>query len=127
MTRLHRLAARVSEYGLYALLLLQPATGLAQTVLRGRSFGLLAWSIPPLSSVHLGYARLFEGFHVVGAWCLIALVSLHAAAALFHHFVRHDHVLESMAPFLGRKPLCLDCQRRVRAGARGLDQMGTGE
>jgi superoxide oxidase len=105
MTALHRLATRVGEYGLYALLLLQPATGLAQTVLRGRAFELLVWSIPPVVPVHLGYALLFQGFHELGAWCLVALVSLHAAAALFHHFVRRDDVLEAMAPILRRRPM----------------------
>ena len=32
MTALHQLVARLSEYGLYAPLLIQPATGLAQTM-----------------------------------------------------------------------------------------------
>jgi superoxide oxidase len=103
MTGLHRLAVRVSEYGLYALLLLQPATGLAQTVLRGRPFELLVWRIPAVVPVHLGYAQLFQGVHELGAWCLVALVSLHSAAALFHHFVRRDDVLEAMAPILRRR------------------------
>jgi hypothetical protein len=52
-----------------------------------------------------GCLRLIEGFHVVGAWCLVALVSLHGAAALFHHFVRRDDVLEAMAPVLRRRPM----------------------
>jgi cytochrome b561 len=105
MKALHRLAARVSEYALYALLLLQPVTGLAQSVLRGRPFELLAWSIPTVVPVHLGYAQLFQGVHELGAWCLVALVSLHSAAALFHHFVRRDDVLEAMAPILRRRPM----------------------
>lgn len=103
MSRLHRLAVRLSEYGLYALLLLQPATGLAQTVLRGRPFGLFAWTIPPVVAVHLGYAQLFQGIHELGAWCLMGLVGVHAAAAIFHHFVRRDDVLEAMAPVLRRE------------------------
>jgi cytochrome b561 len=103
MTRLHRLAARLSEYGLYALLISQPVTGLAQTVLSGRPFELLAWTIPPVVDQHLGYALLFHGAHELGAWCLIGLVSLHAAAALFHHFIRRDDVLEAMAPTLRRR------------------------
>src|SRR5579862_959253 len=92
MTLIQRVAARVSEYALYALLLIQPATGLAQTVLRGRPFELFAWSIPALLPKHLGYARLFQGVHELGAWCLMGLVSLHAVAALFHHFIRRDDV-----------------------------------
>jgi superoxide oxidase len=103
MSPLHRLAVRVSEYGLYALLLLQPATGFAQTVLHGRPFELFAWTLPPVVAVHLGYAQLFRGIHEVGVWCLVVLVSLHAAAAIFHHFVRQDDVLEAMAPVLRKK------------------------
>jgi cytochrome b561 len=103
MTLIQRAAARVSEYALYALLLIQPATGLAQTLLRGRPFEIFGWSIPAILPEHLGYARLFHGAHELGAWCLIGLVSLHAAAALFHHFVRRDDVLEAMAPVLRRR------------------------
>lgn len=103
MTRLHRLAARSSEYGLYVLLLTQPVTGLAQTISRGAPFELLAWTVPSIVSKHFGYVVLFYGVHKLGAWCLIGLVGLHACAALFHHFVWRDDVLETMAPFLRRK------------------------
>jgi cytochrome b561 len=103
MTRLQRLAARSSEYGLYVLLLIQPVTGLAQTLWRGAPFELLAWTVPSIATKHFGYVVLFYAVHKVGAWCLIGLVGLHAAAALFHHFVRRDHVLETMAPILRRK------------------------
>jgi cytochrome b561 len=113
MTRLQRLAARASEYGLYGLLLTQPVTGLAQTLWRGAPFELLAWTVPSIASKHFGYVVLFYAVHKVGAWCLIGLVSLHASAALFHHFVRRDHVLEAMAPILRA---CID-DRRVAGDA----------
>ena len=103
MTRLHRFAARSSEYGLYVLLLTQPLSGLAQTISRGAPFELLAWTVPSIVSKHFGYVVLFYAVHKVGAWCLIGLVSLHATAALFHHFARRDTVLEAMAPILRRK------------------------
>ena len=103
LTRLHQIAARSSEYGLYVLLLTQPLTGLAQTVSRGAPFELLAWTVPSIVSKHFGYVVLFYAAHKVGAWCLIGLVSLHASAALFHHFVWRDDVLETMAPILRRK------------------------
>jgi cytochrome b561 len=103
MTSLHRFAVRLSEYGLYVLLLTQPVTGLAQTLSRGAPFELLAWTVPSVVSKHFGYVVLFYAVHKVGAWCLIGLVSLHASAALFHHFIRRDDVLETMAPILRRK------------------------
>jgi superoxide oxidase len=103
LTRLNRFAARSSEYGLYVLLLTQPVTGLAQTVSRGAPFELLAWTVPSVVSKHFGYVVLFYAIHKLGAWCLIGLVSLHASAALFHHFIRRDDVLQTMAPVLRRK------------------------
>jgi cytochrome b561 len=102
MTPLHRLVARLSEYGLYALLLIQPATGLAQTILRGRGFEVFAWSIPQLVARDVALVRMFHVAHEIGAWCLFALAGLHAAAALVHHFILRDDVLEAMAPVFRR-------------------------
>jgi cytochrome b561 len=103
MTPLHRLAARLSEHGLYALLLIQPATGLAQAILRGRPVEVFAWSIPPLVPKDLVLAGIFHEIHEIGAWCMIALVGLHATAALVHHFILRDDVLEAMAPVFRRR------------------------
>ena len=103
MTPLHQLGARLSEYGLYALLLAQPATGLAQTILRGRPFEVFAWSIPPLVARDVNLVGIFHAAHEIGAWCLFALAGLHAAAALVHHFILRDDVLEAMAPAFRRR------------------------
>jgi len=103
MTPLHQLGARLSEYGLYALLLIQPTTGLAQTILRGRPFEVFAWSIPPLVARDVALVGIFHAAHEIGAWCLFALAGLHAAAALVHHFILHDDVLLAMAPAFRRR------------------------
>ena len=105
MTAPHRLVARLSEYALYALLLIQPATGLAQTILRGRPFELFAWSIPPLVARDVALVQVFHAAHEIGAWCLFALAGLHAAAALVHHFILRDDVLQAMAPAVRRRGL----------------------
>jgi superoxide oxidase len=102
MTPLHQLGARLSEYALYALLLIQPATGLAQTIIRGHPFAVFTWSIPQLVARDVGLVGIFRAAHQIGAWCLIALAGLHAAAALVHHFILRDDVLEAMAPALRR-------------------------
>jgi cytochrome b561 len=103
MTPLHQLGARLSEYGLYALLLIQPATGFAQSILRGRAFELYAWSVPPLVARDVALVRIFQAAHEIGAWCLFALAGVHAAAALVHHFILRDDVLEAMAPVFRRR------------------------
>jgi superoxide oxidase len=100
MTPLHQLGARLSEYGLYALLLIQPATGVAQTIFGGHRIQLFTWSIPSIVRKDLTVAGVFHEIHERGAWCMIVLVSLHATAALVHHFILRDDVLEAMAPVL---------------------------
>ena len=103
MTPLHQLGARLSEYGLYALLLIQPATGIAQTILRGRPLEVFTWSIPPLVARDVALVGIFRTAHEIGAWCLFALAGLHAAAAVVHHFILRDDVLEAMAPAFRRR------------------------
>jgi cytochrome b561 len=39
--------------------------------------------------------------HELGANLILALAALHAAAALWHHFVRRDNVLTRMLPGRG--------------------------
>jgi cytochrome b561 len=41
--------------------------------------------------------------HVFFVWTLLALISLHVMAALFHHFVFRDPILVRMVPVLGRR------------------------
>jgi cytochrome b561 len=98
MPQLMRLAAHLSEYGLYLLLLAVPLTGLATTLSLGRPFGLFTWSVPALLPRDIALFQSLHEIHETGAWLLADLVGLHAVAALFHHVVRKDDVLRSMLP-----------------------------
>ena len=100
MSWLHRAVVQLSEYALYALLLVQPVTGMAATLLRGRQFALFFWHVPPLMSESRTIWISLEGIHEIGACAFGALILGHAAAALFHHFVLRDDVLECMAPVI---------------------------
>jgi len=48
MNIVHRWVVTLSEYALYALLLLQPVTGMIGTLLSGKPFGLFVWTVPAL-------------------------------------------------------------------------------
>jgi cytochrome b561 len=100
MTRLHRVVVKLSEYGLYALLLAQPATGLLATLFGGRPFALYSWWLSPLMPRNEMLQAAFHFSHELGAQALAGLAVGHAAAALFHHFVLRDDVLECMAPVI---------------------------
>ena len=100
MTKLHRAAVKLSEYGLYALLLGQPVTGLLTTLFGGRPFALYLWQFSALMPRDETLREALHFSHELGAWALAALAVGHAAAALFHHFVLRDDVLECMAPVI---------------------------
>jgi cytochrome b561 len=94
-----KFAARVTEYILYVLLLLQPALGLLNTNARGQrvNFYFLG-ELPPVIGPDKVLAKQAMAAHQLVAYLLVALIALHAAAALFHHFVRRDNVLKAMLP-----------------------------
>ena len=102
MAGLHRAIVKLSEYGLYALVLAQPATGLLATLSGGRPFALFMWHVRALMPQHEVMRAWLHFSHQLGAWVLAALLFGHAAAALFHHFVLRDDVLERMAPVMRR-------------------------
>jgi cytochrome b561 len=103
MTNIHRAIVKGGEYCLYALLLIQPATGLAHTLFREHLFTLFLWQIPPLVPTDAALRDAFMLAHRLGAYAFGALVIGHAGAALFHHFVLRDDVLQCMAPVMPAK------------------------
>jgi cytochrome b561 len=91
-------AAVVVEAGLYLILLIQPLTGLAQSLTRGKPFMLFAFEVPKLMARDKAATGLLHSLHEATAFALLGLIALHVAAALFHGFVRRDGVLKSMWP-----------------------------
>jgi cytochrome b561 len=99
MSQIRQTAAMVTEYGLYALLLSQPLTGLAQSLTLGRPFPLFGWEAPVVMARNKDLTSLFHGIHELSAWALLGLISLHVVAALLHRLVLRDDVLQSMLPW----------------------------
>jgi superoxide oxidase len=101
MTDIHRMLVKITEYCLYALLIVQPLTGFVATIARGRSFLLFWWHIPPLISHYPTLRAVLLSAHRIGAWTFGILIMGHAVAALIHYFVFRDNVLQRMAPVIG--------------------------
>jgi superoxide oxidase len=97
MSLLQRRAAQANELGLYALLLLQPVLGLAQSLLSAHRFGLFVWDVSTIegSPALWGFAHQA---HELTALALLALIGAHALAALYHALVRRDGVIRRMLP-----------------------------
>jgi cytochrome b561 len=91
-------AARANEYALYALLLVQPLTGVGDALFRGRAFALGPFMVPGLLSPDKPVFHALRIVHEWGARALLALIAVHVAAALHHGLVRRDGVLQRMTP-----------------------------
>jgi cytochrome b561 len=59
--------------------------------------------LPDLVGKDKALAEIFKELHEGSVNLLIALVVMHAAAALYHHYIRRDGVLARMVPWLGKK------------------------
>ena len=99
MPKSQQAIATLSEYALYALLLLQPITGLAQSLTRGKPFVLFGLEAPVVMARDKALTAVFHQIHELTAWTLLGLISLHLLAALFHGFILRDEVLPSMLPW----------------------------
>jgi cytochrome b561 len=83
----------------YFVLILGPFLGWASASAHGLPatvFGL--FTLPDIAAPKAGWALTAGDIHKVAMWTLLALIGLHVAAALHHHFARHDRVLRRMLP-----------------------------
>jgi cytochrome b561 len=98
-TQLVRWLAHAGHATLYLLMLSVPVCGMLLTWAAGRSipvWGLVAVPAPiaPSETLH----RTFENLHGLLGNTLIWLVAFHAVAALVHHYVFKDGLLDRMLP-----------------------------
>jgi cytochrome b561 len=99
MPQAMRFAAHWSEYALYALMLTQPILGLLHTNAHGERANLFFLGrLPALIGRDLPLAKQFLALHETVGLLLLGLITLHATAALYHHFWRRDDTLEAMLP-----------------------------
>jgi cytochrome b561 len=92
-------AARLAHWGLYVLMAASAGIGVCLSLARGRAVGLPGpFDLPASIAPDPALGRALEGLHSVVSTALLALAAAHIAAALYHHFVRHDAVLRRMLP-----------------------------
>ncbi|HNR22343.1 MAG TPA: cytochrome b [Steroidobacteraceae bacterium] len=100
--RLQDLASRVGHFALYVLMLGMPLAGWLILSAEGDPIPFFGLQLPPLLAPNEALAKDIEEIHAtagtVGYW----LIGLHAAAALFHHYVQRDNTLTRMLPLWRR-------------------------
>lgn len=138
MPPLERLASALSHWAFYGLMLAMPLSGWAMistspefSMVPTGWFGL--FTVPHLPADPLvaaaassglaadtaGASAAFAGIHEALAYGALALLALHVAAALRHHYILGDGVLARMVPGLRPRDPEADMPVAGRAGAAG--------
>jgi len=97
-------ASAAVHAALYLLMCVVPCLGWLASSAAGFQvvwFGVLP--LPDLVGKDKALAEILKELHEGSVNLLLALVALHAAAALYHQYVRHDGVLARMVPWLRSK------------------------
>jgi len=94
-----RISSKATHYLLYLLLLAEAGLGFAFRWGAGRPMEFFGLGIPPLiGEIARPLRRELREFHEWIGWAIIVIALLHAAAALYHHYVLKDRALERMLP-----------------------------
>ena len=97
-------AAALTHFLLYALTLSIPISGWLMSSASGfQVFYLGHFPIPDLLAKNKESAEQLKQLHESLNWTMLALVTLHVAAAMKHHLVDRDDVLRRMLPFLNQR------------------------
>ncbi|MEE2732299.1 MAG: cytochrome b [Pseudomonadota bacterium] len=96
-------AARLVHATMLALLILLPVTGYFIVTAEGKPLMVFELTLlPALLELTPNQTDLVGRWHLWGAWALIGLAALHAAAALKHHFIDADRTLIRMLTIKGQ-------------------------
>ena len=92
-------AYHATHYAMYALFLIVPLVGWAYSSAAG--FPIVLFGVIPLPdfmAVDKEFAKQIKELHEISAFALVGLAGLHIAAAIKHHFVDKDGLINRMLP-----------------------------
>ena len=94
-----RIASKATHYLLYGLLVAEAGLGFAFRWGAGRPMEFFGLGIPPLTgAIDKPLRHDLREIHDKIGWVIIGLAAAHALAALYHHYVLKDRVLQRMLP-----------------------------
>lgn len=103
LSALQKMAVMLCHSALYTFLVAIPTLGWMLTNSHGtvvRFLGVI--DLPSLVARNGDLEDTLVFFHEYCAYLMVGMVLVHMCAALWHHFVRKDHVLAAMVPFIGK-------------------------
>ena len=91
-----------AHLAIYLWLIAMPFAGWTILSAEGDPIPFWGLQLPPLTGVNKQFAEQVQELHETGGTVGYFLLGLHAAAALFHHYVLKDNALVRMLPRKGR-------------------------
>lgn len=89
--------AKSIHFLLYALLLIQPISGILMSSFGGYPIPFFNWFKLPISlPTNKALGEFFYDIHVWTSYFIIAIVAIHILAALYHQYIKKDGVLKRM-------------------------------
>jgi len=97
MPRWQRLSSRVAHGLLYFFMLALPLTGWYLNSVSNVPLRWFGWlHVPAIHAPDRTLKAMAENIHTGLGWALAAVIMVHVAGALHHHFVTHDDILRRM-------------------------------
>jgi cytochrome b561 len=101
LPKLQQLSATLLHLALYLLMIGMPLTGWLMLSAAGKPIPFFGLELPALIGENKALAKQIKEVHEFVGTAGYYLIGLHAAAALYHHYLKHDNTLTRMLP--GRK------------------------
>lgn len=95
--------SHAGHLALYVLMFGMPIAGWILLSAEGDPVPFFGLELPPLVAPDETFADTVKEIHATGGTVGYYLIGLHAAAALFHHYIRRDNTLTRMLPVLRRR------------------------
>jgi cytochrome b561 len=95
---LQSLMAKLMHLTLYVMMITLPVLGWLTLSAKGKPVPFFGTELPALINKSQEMAKLFKDIHVTVATAGYFLVGSHAAAALYHHYVKRDNTLRLILP-----------------------------
>lgn len=99
--KLQQRSAALLHLALYLLMIGMPLTGWLMLSAAGKPIPFFGLELPALIGENKALAKQIKEVHELVGTTGYYLIGLHAAAAFYHHYLRHDNTLTRMLP--GRK------------------------
>lgn len=96
------LLAKFVHIALYVLMIGMPLLGWLMLSAAGKPIPFFGLQLPALIGENKDLAKQIEEIHEIIGTAGYFLIGLHAAAALFHHYIKHDNTLRRMLPRRGQ-------------------------